>query len=371
MATVLRSKQTSSRASSAGAMELVRAGTSDDLDFLEMPWRAMNALGGCPSLQYGWTRACLRALCEGATMQIIAVERGDELLAVAPLVRKRLHGVHRQFLAGVGQLHEPMDLVWTNQDALRRLASAIVRRGSPLFLERLPADSPTLVALVDACRHRALVMVRPQAPYPYIELDESWVEPQQHLSPSARSELRHARRQAEELGQVTTEIHTPDLHELPGLLDTAFAVEARGCTGESPTSLAKDPHRAVFYRQYSQAACVDGALRICFLRIGDRVAAMQLAVESGGGFWLLKAGYDERFRACLPSQLLLRETIRYAAEAALSTYAFWGRRESWIQVWATAERQCVSLRMYPFGVRGLAALAADAAVNAWRRWRKA
>lgn len=349
-------------------MELVCAGTVDELGHLEMPWRAVDALGRWPSSHYGWTRACLTALCENARMQFVAAKRGKELLAVAPLVRKRLHGVHRLFLAGGDQLHEPMDLVWTDKDALRRLAAAIVQSGSPLVLERVPADSPSRVALVGACRSRALVMVRPQAPYSYIELDESWVEPQQHLSPSARSELRHARRQAEQLGQVTTEIHTPDLHELAGLLDTAFAVEARGCQGDGVTSLARDPHRAVFYRQYAEAACVDGALRICFLRIGDRVAAVQLAVESGGGFWLLKAGCDERFASCSPMQLLLRETIRYAAEAALSTYAFWGRRESWTQGWTAAERQCVSLRTYPFGVRGLAALAADAAVAGWQKW---
>jgi CelD/BcsL family acetyltransferase involved in cellulose biosynthesis len=368
MATALRWKQKTGRDSSAGALELLRAGTPDDLDLLEEPWRAMDVLGGCPSSQYGWTRACLRALCEGATMQIVGVERGEELLAVAPLVRKRLHCVHRQFLAGASQLHEPMDLVWTNQDALRRLASAIVRSGSPLVLERVPADSKALVALVGACRGRSLVTVRPQAPYPYIELDESWVEPEQHLSPSDRSDLSHARRQAEQLGQVMTEIHTPGLHELPGLLDTAFAVEARGCQGAGANSPSKDPHRAVFYRQYAQAACVDGALRICFLRIGDRVAAMQLAVESGGGLWLLKAGHDERFGACSPMHLLLRETIRYGAEAALSTLAFWGGRESCTQIWPTALRQCVSLRTYPFGVRGLAALVADAAVAGWLKW---
>jgi CelD/BcsL family acetyltransferase involved in cellulose biosynthesis len=348
---------------------MVRAGTLDELDLLEGSWQAKDAHRGFPSSHYGWARACLTALCEGAAMQVIGVERGDELLAVAPFVRRRLHGVHRQFLAGVNQLHEPMDLVWSNHDALRRLTLAIVRSGSPLVLERVPADSPALSALVGACRRRALVMVRPRTAYPYIELDESWVEAEQHLSPLGRVELDEARRQAEQLGQVATEIHAPSLHELPGLLDTAFAVEARGCQGDRSTSMGGDPHRAVFYRQYAQAACVDGALRISFLRIGDRVAAVQLAVESGGSYWQLQARHDERFAACRPSELLLRETLRYAAESALGSYEFWGRADSLMRIWPTAQRECVSLRTYPYGARGLAALAADAAAAGWRKWR--
>jgi CelD/BcsL family acetyltransferase involved in cellulose biosynthesis len=169
---------------------------------------------------------------------------------------------------------------------------------------------------------------------------------------------------------VATEIHAPDLSDLPRLLDTAFEVEASSWKGAAGMALLHDAHRAAFYRQYAEAACVEGTLRICFLRIGDRVAAMQLAIEEDSGFWLLKVGYDARFAACSPGVLLMRDTIRYAAEAGLTTYEFLGRAEAWTQVWTTTERRCVSLRVYPLGVRGLSALAADAAVSLVRTWSK-
>ena len=100
------------------------------------------------------------------------------------------------------------------------------------------------------------------------------------------------------------------------------------------------------------------------------MAAAQVAIESGGGFWLLMAGDDDRYAACSPGQLLLRETIRYAAEANLSSYEFWGRFEPSTHAWTARVRRCVSLRAYPFGPCGLAALVADAAVAGWRKWRK-
>ncbi|HEX3727660.1 MAG TPA: GNAT family N-acetyltransferase, partial [Pirellulales bacterium] len=262
------------------------------------------------------------------------------------------------------------NLVWGDARSLERLTSALVRCATPLYLERVMAGSPAVAKLKRRFWGRAVILTRPQAACPYIALDESWLTPEQHLNSGRRSDLRRARRKAEQSGPVTIEIHTPDLEELPHLLDMAFEVEARGWKGRARTALAHDAVRAVFYRQYAQTACTEGILRICFLRIGDRVAAMQLAIEHGGGFWLLKVGYDDRFAQCSPGLLLMRETIRYAVEAGLERYEFLGRAEAWTEVWTKTEHTCVSLRVYPLGVRGLAALAADLGAVAFRKWRE-
>jgi CelD/BcsL family acetyltransferase involved in cellulose biosynthesis len=219
-------------------------------------------------------------------------------------------------------------------------------------------------------RGRGIVVIRPQASSPYIALDESWLEPESHLNAGRRGDLRRARRKADQSGAVTTEIHSPDLHELPRLLDTAFEVESHSWKGGTGTALVHDAHRAVFYRQYFEAACVDGILRICFLRIGDHVAAMQLAVEQGGGFWLLKVGDDDRFASCSPRLLLMRDTIRYAVEAGLNSYEFLGRPGTWTRTWTQTERAYVSVRVYPFGLRGLLAAAADGVAHLRRRRQK-
>jgi len=210
---------------------------------------------------------------------------------------------------------------------------------------------------------------RPQANCPFIALDETWLKPQTHLNSDRRGDLRRARRKAEEHGPVSTEIHAPELDDLSHLLDTAFEVEASSSKSAQGTALLHDAHRAAFYRRYAEAACVEGTLRICFLRIGDRVAAMQVAIEQDESFWLLKVGHDVRYADCSPELLLMSDTISYAAEAGLKSYEFLGRTEDWTRVWTETERQTVSLRVYPFGLRGLAALVADAAVAAYERRR--
>ena len=349
----------------------VCAATSlEEVDALEGAWRELDAEMAYPLIRFDWMRAALGVFSTDARPHVLALVSGDRAVAIAPFLTRRVNGVRRMLLAGVAELFEPADLIASDQRAFQRLVSAIAHTGMPLMLGRVPADSPTVAALRRRFWARGLVISRPQATSPYIMLDDSWLTPEQHLNSGRRSDLRRARRKAEQLGPVTTEIHTPDLDDLPHLLDTAFDVEARCWKGEAGTALARDAVRAVFYRQYAQAACTEGTLRICFLRIGDRVAAMQLAIEDGAGFWLLKVGYDERFAVCSPGLLLMRETIRYAVEAGLSRYEFLGRSEAWTQVWTQTEHPYVSLRVYPLGLRGIAAMATDAVVAMMNKWRR-
>jgi hypothetical protein len=205
--------------------------------------------------------------------------------------------------------------------------------------------------------------MRQAAPSPFIRLDESWELPERHLSAANREALAEARSVAEEIGPVTTESQTPQLHELPALIDAALAMDRRLAPDDPAAAL----NRAVFWRQYGEGACIAGGLRVARLRIGDRVAAMQVAVESRGAFWSLLAGHDERFAACAPSRLLARETIRYAAEAALDFYEFWEGAPRECDLWTNQSRQCVSLAVYPLNPSGLGALAVDAALAGWRR----
>jgi CelD/BcsL family acetyltransferase involved in cellulose biosynthesis len=383
MAIVDRPKSVQTAKPTRGRLRVRSALVLDAVDALEGPWREMESRVESPFGQFGWTRACLSAFPADATPHLMAGFAQQQLVALAPLVKKREHGVCRLFLAGVRELFEPMDVVWTDEQALTRLTRSVARGGYPLVFERMPSDSASLRALQRAYRGRAIVLVAPRPACPYVCLDESWLTPDRHLSAKDRVALVWARHSAEEFGEVTTEIHTPDLRDLAELLDRAVDVEARGrgnvdsrdgkaCAASrgAAAPLAGDPQRMVFYRQYAQAACVEGNLRVCFLRIGDCVAAMQLAVEQGGAFWLLRAGSDARFADCSPGLLLAHDTIRYAAEAGLTSYEFLNTADEWTAAWSTAEHPCSMVRVYPFGVRGLSALAADMGVALYRRLRK-
>jgi hypothetical protein len=69
--------------------------------------------------------------------------------------------------------------------------------------------------------------------------------------------------------------------------------------------------------------------------------------------------------------LLIAETIRYAASAGLVTYEFLGNADNWTRLWTQDEVQTVTIRAYPFGVRGVAVLAADAFQGVRQRFEAA
>ncbi len=94
---------------------------------------------------------------------------------------------------------------------------------------------------------------------------------------------------------------------------------------------------------------------------------MQLALECGRGFWLLKIGYRAQFARCSPGMLLIAETIRYAASRDLVSYEFLGNADNWTRIWTQDEIPSVTIRAYPFRVRGFAALAVDAIRAVHRR----
>jgi CelD/BcsL family acetyltransferase involved in cellulose biosynthesis len=327
---------------------------------------------GGPMASFGWSLAAANAFANEHSPQVVMAVDGDGTLrAVAPLARSGSWGAGRLEMLGVRRLNEPADFVYTDRPALDALVEGLLRLRRPLLLGRLPAESPTIDALRRACRGRAVVAVRPQASCPFIPLDETWLNPENHLSSRRRSDYRRALRRAERHGEFRAEVLTPKAEHLERLLQIALDVEARSWKGAAGTALACDPFRGGHLRQFALWASHAGTLRIALLWIGKEPIAMQIATEEAGRWWLLKIGFDPAWSDCSPGTLLLNETLRHAVQRQLTSYEFLGTVEPWTQVWTTHEHKCVSVRIYPLGLHGAAVLAADAFEIARRRMKHA
>ena len=327
------------------------------VDELAAVWDAFREETGHPMLSHAWVRACAAAFAGAGQLEAIVV--GAPAIALAPLVR-RGDGIPRLDLLGVDETGEPSDLLAASPSALAELAEVLVQTGRPVHLKRIPAASPTVAALRRAYRGRGVVISLPHAAYPWIPLEATGTAPESRLNARRRSDVRRARRIAEGLGPVEFQVLSPSPVELGPLLEEAFRVEAASWKGRRGSAVLDDAPRRTFYERYAFSAAQQGILRLGFLRIGGRAAAMQLAVESGERFWLLKIGYDESFARCSPGTLLMIETLRYAAARRLRSYEFLGTAEPWTLMWTPLMRYCVSLRAYPATAQGLAALMLEA-----------
>jgi CelD/BcsL family acetyltransferase involved in cellulose biosynthesis len=341
--------------------------TLAELDRYELAWERLGAISGNPVTDFAYARAWAAGL-GGAQQLNIFVAGGAQPRAIAPLIINRSGAGWLTFLAS--EMYEILDFPCTDEGAVYELAHAVARTGRPLYLQRVPASSPVVAAVEAVYRGRGIVLRRPVGGSPWIPLDESWAEPERHLNSGRRSDLRRARRLAEKLGAVKTEIVDPEPARVPELMDEAFRVEAAGWKGARGTALATDPVRGPFFRRYAEHACRKRLLRLCFLRIGGQIAAVQIAVENGERFSLLRAGYDEDFARCSPGLLLTLESIRYATQRGLRSYEFNGSIEPWTEIWTRHERPCYAIRVYPFRPRGIRALLADGWHAAARRLRR-
>jgi CelD/BcsL family acetyltransferase involved in cellulose biosynthesis len=340
------------------------------LDEIAPFWRMLEGDTTSPIQQYLWSESCCATLPLDGDIHFFVAKTGSQTGAIAPLVRAKSILGRLEHL-GVKVLREPADLLFSDPVALQSLANALVKLGSPLFLDRIPADSPTIAAIQEAYRGRGLVLLRSAQPYPRILLHQGWRKPESQLNSGRRSDLRRAVRNAEKIGPVSYQILSPTPSQLGPILDEALEVEAANWKGSEGSAIARDKLRGQFYRHYAAAASAAGILRLCFLRVGSKAVAMQFALECARGFWLLKIGYREEFARCSPGMLLIAETIRYAASKDPVSYEFLGNAENWTRIWTRDEIQTVTIRAYPFRMRGIAALAADAFQSALRRFEVA
>ena len=321
-------------------------------------WTLLAEESNSPMTQYSWVKACSTAFAEDGKLQLIVIG-GDQPSALAPFVI-RGGRLYRMECLGVSQLYEPTDFPHSDPVSLHHLIRTLVELRRPLLLNRVLADSPVLTALRDAFQSKGFVLTRRAAGYPWIALDSSWMEPERKVSTGRRSSLRRGLRKAENMGEVGFDVIAPRPSTLAPLLAEMFRIEAANWKGRNGSALLNDPIRRTFYEQYAASACQKGILRIAFMTIGRRAVATQLAVESKGGYWLLKVGYDEAYACCSPGNLLLLETLRYAARRKLQSYEFLGSSQPWTEIWTKQVRPCVNVAAYPKNFKGVAAFIWDA-----------
>ncbi len=329
-------------------------------------WQELDEAVATPMETFDWIWAAAATFATDGELEIIVAEQGGLVTAAAPMIRSPGLLGGQWSVLNYHRLYEPAEFASTDAAALAALIHEVLNRRRPLMLGRVFAHAATPLAIENATARRGRLRIGPQASTPWIPLDADWAMPEEQISSRRRSDLRRARKHAEQLGPIETQNLRPRESEVDSLLDRAFDVERRSWKGDTGTALALS-RAGDFYRRYARAAARQDKLRIHFLQIGDDTAAMQIGIVHQRRYWVLKVGYDPQFQRASPGILLMIEAIRQAVAEGLEAYELLGTVEPWIQVWTRHERPCVSLRFYPRGLRGARALGADLARKAIKR----
>lgn len=330
-------------------------------------WRRLEEHATLPSQTLAFHTALARTMMGSRIVEIATAREMEDVVAILPLCRRR--GWWRRWhAAGARQVYEPVDALCRSAQDAALLARVLARLSRPLRLDRVPAESPLVAALVAAMKGRGLIVTRPAQSSPTITFAPGETDPEQRFNAGRRSDFRRARRRAEALGDVLFEMHAPPPETFDDLFEQAVAVEQRGWKGEAGTALGTDAAKASFFRDFLFRASQEGHCRIALMRIGGSAVAMQLGVEFQRRYWLFKIGFDQNFARCSPGNLLMLHAMADTAARGLLGVELLGEVESWIiETWTQDAIDCLRVQTYPFNLRGLATFLAECAIWAWHR----
>ena len=277
-------------------------------------WEALTErVDAPPFLRPGWTEAWMRAFGVGE-LETVEIRRDGELTALLPMRRGR------------GSLRSP-----TNWHTPAFGPVAIDAAAGEELLARLFAEPAARVELnqygggeagTDALARAAAasgrkLVTRTISRPPFILLEGDFEAYEGTLSRNRRKALRRHRRKLEEEGALEFEVHDGRT-DLERLLAELFAVEASGWKGERGTAISSRPETERFYTEVARWAAERGWLRLAFHRLDGRPIACDFALEHGGVWYTLKAGYEDDLRSFGPGALLLRDEIAHCCERGVA-----------------------------------------------------
>ncbi len=258
-----------------------------------------------PFLWPGWLSAWWGAFGAGRLV-ILAVRRTGRLVGVLPLRKKG------SVLSSPANWHTPLyEPAVADRSALRAIVAGIQslhpRRLDLSFLDGEGAAAQELRELGGYYR----LVERTSWRSPYLEVRGDWEAYWQGVSGNLRHTVRQGSRRLAEIGEVSLEIES-GTERLDDLLAEGFEVEASSWKGRRGTAIASDPQTLGFYTSLARWAASRGLLRLAFLRVDGRALAFNFSLESQGRHYLLKPGYDERFRKAGPGTVLTCRMIERA-----------------------------------------------------------
>jgi CelD/BcsL family acetyltransferase involved in cellulose biosynthesis len=305
-------------------------------------WNRLARIGGSPFLTVEWLTAWWSAFAQGAFTCLLLRDSSGSLRAGACC--RRLAGGRLRAAANVHS--GDWDVVATDDDARELGWQALAALGAGLL--DLPAiRRPASLDQARRALHAASYSVAtvPGAPSPYLALPASWEELLESVSRNLRSQLGRRRRALERAGRLRFRT-TSGGEALEHDLEAFLRLESSGWKADSGTAILSDPRTARLYRGFATAVAAAGWLRLHLLELDGVPIAGDLDCAFGGGTFLIKTGFDERYAEFSPGLVLRGAVLRAAIEEGSGFYDFLGGPDSYKLRWTTIVRRRSTVKGY-------------------------
>jgi CelD/BcsL family acetyltransferase involved in cellulose biosynthesis len=258
-----------------------------------------------------------------------------------------------------------------NDAAMDMLASATV--GLPwhlLWLNDAMPEAPRWQALLRACSRVGMAAhSHVQHRVGRLEIDQDWNAYQKQLPKNHRQAMNRAARRLADEGSLQFEMSSQiEPANVESWLREAFEVENLSWKGELGTSVLRTPGMFDFFATQAEQLARWGQLQTAALRLDGRMLAFMYGYRAKHVCFAHKIGYDPRFAAFSPGQLLFYHVLeRFHGDGETRALDFMGPMTQSVSRWRPATYGVGRVVMAPQRLLGRTAMLAYK--NVWRRFR--
>jgi CelD/BcsL family acetyltransferase involved in cellulose biosynthesis len=310
-----------------------------------------------PFLSYDWFWCCWHGVWPKHRPEILILEDEGTPVAIIPLMhwRERFRGLPVRCLGFLTYPNAPMSDLLTVVEygrVVKTLLDYLARRSDwdMVWLQKLPAISPTVKELEGNLPGRLPWRRAGNAWVPYLEIEGDWKSFCTSYGQGVQQTLQQLQAHLPRAGDLTLEEHrvmdpwSPSLQDVITMINRSPKQERRG---NSPTI----PRLPEFLRELTRRATKNGWLSLWQLRLNGRIIALEYQLRAAGkvlALWTAENSVWPGFSSAGALQLAILQAI--FEEGTAHEYGTVVGVEGKPQWWASASHETVHLKLYRPGL---------------------
>ena len=313
-------------------------------------------------LTWEWMHTWWKHLAEDRRLHLLALWRGTELVALAPLAlrsarwRRLLPFRALEFLGAGSVGSDYLDVLvrrgWETQ-ALGALARYLKEHSAVLELSRVKRAGAHAGQLARALQPSGWIHTLSATDVcPYIDLTGlDWASYLARLGPSHRYNVRRRLRKLNQRWRVRLERTESEAQRHAALLELVRLHQLRWRELGQP-GVFPDRALVAFHDEFSQLALERGWLRLFVLTADDQPVAGLYGLRYRDTFLFYQSGFDPAWRRHSVGLITMALAIRHAIEEGAATFDFLRGDEAYKALWTHTHRELVRIDLFPPTVRG-------------------